>query len=92
MDILERGTVKTRKEHKCHQCNDVIPIGTMVDSGCYVNDGLIYRLWVCDVCVAFIDKYIKDYFWDGIIEEGDVLNCDEYESFKNNYKEAQNDR
>ena len=32
-----------------------------------------------------------NYFWDGIIEEGDVLNCDEYESFKNNYKEAQND-
>jgi len=49
MDILKDGIVKTRKEHRCHGCNQMIPIGTSVYSQTNVCDG-IYTLYMCDNC------------------------------------------
>lgn len=49
MDILKDGIVKTRKDHRCHGCNQIIPKGTSVYSQTNVDDG-IYTLYTCDKC------------------------------------------
>lgn len=48
---LRSGMVKTRKEHKCHGCGEVIPIGTTIRSQTNVFDGEVYTLYMCDKCL-----------------------------------------
>jgi predicted RNA-binding Zn-ribbon protein involved in translation (DUF1610 family) len=68
VDVLADGIVKTRKPHKCHGCQEVIPAGTMVYRQTCVDDG-IYTIYMCDSCrkwcanqvtyVHYTDKPVK---------------------------------
>ncbi len=55
MDILRDGIVKTRKDHICHGCNEMIPKGTSVYRQTNV-DGEIYTLYICDKCREWCKK------------------------------------
>lgn len=50
MDVLRDGKIKTRKDHKCHGCRNVIPAGTEVYSQTNTFDN-IYTLYMCDECI-----------------------------------------
>ncbi len=50
MNIIKDGMIKTRKEHKCHGCLEVIPKGTVIYSQTNVYDGKIYTLYMCSHC------------------------------------------
>lgn len=77
MVILRDGTVKTRKEHKCHGCCEIIPIGTYTYSQTAVNEGVAYTLYVCDDCRSYckIRKCIG-YFGGEVAYSGFVKDCE----------------
>jgi hypothetical protein len=60
-----REIKKTRKDHRCWGCAEVIPAGSHAwyEAGKY--DGDFYADYYCDNCKSFLDEH-HDYFEDGI--------------------------
>lgn len=53
MGIIRDGEVKTRKEHKCHGCGEIIPTGSQVTYQTNTYDGNIYTLYMCNDCNGY---------------------------------------
>ncbi len=63
IDILEDKIVKTRKDHNCWGCAEVISKKTNVKMVCSAEEGEITRTYWCDDCVYIlseIDNYDKE--------------------------------
>lgn len=56
MYILKDGIVKTRKEHKCHGCGQIIPKGSSVYSQTNTYDR-IYTLYECNECQEYCESH-----------------------------------
>ena len=61
--------VKTKKEHRCFGCRQMIPAGRMVDR--FVNFEEFSHGYICEVCQILLAK--NDYY-DGVWYEGDTIN------------------
>lgn len=48
--ILRDGKVKTRKNHKCHGCLELIPKGTEIYSQTFRYEGKLYTIYECKTC------------------------------------------
>lgn len=48
--LLRNKIVKTRKEHNCHGCLEIIPRGTLVNIQVGVDSNRIYTIYMCDKC------------------------------------------
>ena len=55
MNVIREGIIKTRKEHRCHGCLEIIPKGTDVYSQTNVFDGIV-TIYMCDKCLTWCDK------------------------------------
>jgi len=64
--------VKTRADHRCFGCGDVIPKGSIAHVDCNVEGNQIYSLYLHPECKAIIDDIPHDYFYDNEIPEGTV--------------------
>ncbi len=54
--IREKPVIKTRKNHLCHGCREIIPKGSRAFSLTNV-DGDIYTLYFCTPCYEFLKQY-----------------------------------
>lgn len=74
---LRDGTVKTRKEHKCHGCCEIIPVGANVYSQTNIDDGVAYTLYICDDCRSYCEiKKCSDCFDGEEAYSGYKKNCE----------------
>lgn len=51
---------KARKDHKCHECGDVIPKGTHYLYATYIWEGEPHTYKCCDRCVA-VKKHMEEH-------------------------------
>jgi flavoprotein len=72
MDVIRDGIIKTRKDHKCHGCEEIIPKGTKTYSQTNVDD-TIYTLYVCNSCREYCGNchecYETENAYEGYIRE-----------------------
>jgi hypothetical protein len=40
----------SRKEFKCAECREIIPVGSTYESASYIEDGKYHSIKTCDVC------------------------------------------
>ena len=80
--ISEQQVKRTRKPHRCHGCQEVIPPGSEATvSTC--TDENIYTLYFCKTCAEWMKTKCSDcrvcYEWpnDGMMA-GDIKNCMQY--------------
>lgn len=59
VNVLRDGYVKTRKPHKCHGCQEIIPTGTTVYHQTCIYDG-IYTIYMCDACQEWCSQQGRD--------------------------------
>lgn len=50
MGLIRDGVIKTRKDHRCHGCGEVILKGAEVYSQTTTYDGRISTLYMCEKC------------------------------------------
>ena len=73
MEIIRDGTVKTRKDHRCHGCRKVIPAGSTVYSQTDAED-TIYTIYMCGECRKWCGNCKECFEMDGA-DEGYVADC-----------------
>jgi len=84
MSVIEisRKSVKTRKRHLCHGCQNVFDKGDKMTSSTNIDDlgDGIWTLYYCEWCTAMIEsRYLDDIAdIDGDIYEGSVTTWMEY--------------
>lgn len=87
---LFRSIVKIRKQQKCFSCYRKFPVGTEMERGTFVEDG-IYTLHTCKTCLEFFTLTriaIRDN--DGRIEEGwmrEYMNNNQFKGTPEEYLE-----
>ena len=73
--VIRSGNIKTRKDHKCHGCKEVIPKGTTTYSEIQAYEGKIETLYECNKCVEWcikkdcMDCLISENAYEGYIKE-----------------------
>lgn len=71
--LLRSGTVKTRKEHNCHGCLEIIPKGTYLYYQTGIGNNKIYTIYTCDRCLKWCkgcrDCYEMESAYEGYIME-----------------------
>ena len=74
MHILDCKTVKTRKQHHCHQCGRLFEIGSKMESFSAIDDGP-YTIYTCGTCVKIrsIEGAVYRDLWDNTIPEHAVM-------------------
>jgi hypothetical protein len=80
MTDLGNRHVKTRVQHRCHGCQQIIPIGTEdVYTESWTNDGFAWTIYFCTDCQALLPHVDwSDFDQDEGMEAGDLA-----EGFKN---------
>lgn len=74
--LLRDGKFKTRKDHKCHGCREIIPKGTEVYSQAVADEGTVSTFYVCDECRDWCkNKKCRDCFELENAYEGHVKEC-----------------
>lgn len=69
MDLHNRKLVKTRKEHKCEGCFEIISQGTEVTHCKGKWEGEFYDYHMCDPCIDYMDD---DRNWEDGFTPGEV--------------------
>lgn len=69
MDLHNRKTVVTRKDHKCEGCFEIVPKGTKVQHCKGRYDGEFYDYHMCDLCINYMDD---DQNWDDGFVPGEI--------------------
>lgn len=73
-DLHNRNRVKTKKDHKCEGCFEVIPKGTETTHCKGRYQGNWYNYHMCELCIDYMDD--KEGWDDGFTpgEIGDLRN------------------
>lgn len=90
-ETLRSKQVKIRKPHDCWGCDQEYPKGTSMM--CLVGvDDKIYTIYWCDVCLAFMDKYLDRFEQEEGIMFGELRwgYDDVYTRFKEEYVQGKN--
>lgn len=58
-DVISVKNVKTRKPHRCFGCQRSVPIGTTIQRSVNAEDGQIYNIYMCDICVDAMEAESK---------------------------------
>lgn len=66
METLRHKEVKTRKEHSCWGCRELIPKGTLVTNIVNTDGGDIMTTYWCAPCQEWVDESDDD--GDGFLE------------------------
>ena len=56
---IKSKTVKTRADHRCFGCGDVIPKGSIAHVDCNVEGNQIYSLYLHPECKAILDDILQ---------------------------------
>ncbi|MDF2649573.1 MAG: hypothetical protein K0Q73_5378 [Paenibacillus sp.] len=68
-DFHARNAIKTRKDHKCEGCFELIPKGTEVTHCKGKWEGEFYDYHMCDPCLKTMDDVVG---WDFGFTPGEV--------------------
>lgn len=58
-DLHRQMRIRTRKDHRCAYCRDVIPKGTVVLCEHGIYDHEPYRRYACMTCEPHVDEFWK---------------------------------
>ena len=83
--IKEENIKKTRKNHLCHGCREIIPKGSPAVASTNKDGGDFYTLYYCIPCHEFLGEYPEycsdpyDDIYEGAVAEGMKLKAEEDE-------------